>query len=91
MEEIANNIFQHGAIEGKPCNVNVRVIYRNQLTIRINDDCRKFDSRERINLYTPTNPESNIGLRLVAKMTSDIDYYNNAGINTLIMKIRSES
>lgn len=91
VEEIAKNVFQHGAIGEKPCNVNVRVTCRNQLIIRIQDDCRKFDPRKRMDLYTPAKPESNIGLRLVAKMTSDIDYYNNAGINTLIMKLRPKS
>lgn len=91
VEEIAKNVYQHGAVGKRSCNVNVRVTCRDQLIIRIQDDCRQFDPRARMNLYTPAKPESNIGLRLVAKMTSDIDYYNNAGINTMIMKIRPES
>ena len=91
VEEIAKNVYQHGAVGKRSCNVNVRVTCRDQLIIRIQDDCRQFDPRARMNLYTPAKPESNIGLRLVAKMTTDIDYYNNAGINTMIMKIRPES
>jgi hypothetical protein len=31
-------------------------------------------------------PEKAIGLRMVAKLSSNIDYYNNAGINALILK-----
>lgn len=30
---------------------------------------------------------NNIGIRLVAGISTIIDYYNNAGINTLILKV----
>ena len=40
-----------------------------------------------MNQFNPDSPEKNIGLRMVAKLASYVDYYNNAGINTLIMKI----
>jgi hypothetical protein len=58
-----------------------------KLTIRVSDDCRKFDPREYLNLFDEETPEKAIGLRMVARLASNIDYYNNAGINTLIIKI----
>ena len=87
VEELLRNVFQHSAIGTSRCNVNARVVCKGELTIRIQDDCRKFDPRERMNMYNPDSPEKNIGLRMVAKLASGIDYYNNAGINTLIIKI----
>lgn len=87
VEEITGNIFEYGVSGEKKNQVDVRIVCRNDLTIRIQDDCWKFDPRERMNLFIPDSPEKNIGLRMVAKLASYVDYYNNAGINTLIMKI----
>ena len=87
VEEMAGNVLQHGADGKKRYNVNVRVVCKEVLTIRIQDDCRKFDPRKRIEMYNPETPEKNIGLRMVARLAAQIDYYNNAGINTLIIKI----
>jgi anti-sigma regulatory factor (Ser/Thr protein kinase) len=81
------NILQHGENDGKSHHVSVRLVCKDKLTIRIQDDCRKFDPRERMDMYDSKTPEKNIGLRLVSKAASSVDYYNNAGINTLILKI----
>ena len=86
-EEITRNILQHGHFHETKSHVSVRVICKDELTIRIQDDCQKFDPRQRMEMYNPETPEANIGLRMVAKLASSVDYYNNAGINTLIMKI----
>ena len=87
VEEMTSNIFEHGASDGKQYQADVRIVCRNGLTIRIQDDCRKFDPRERMKMFNPETPEKNIGLRMVAKLASYVDYYNIAGINSLIMKI----
>ena len=87
VEEIACNALEYGGTHGKHNYVNVRVVCKQELTIRIRDDCRKFDPRERMNMHHPKSPEENIGLRMVAGISTSIDYYNNAGINTLIMKV----
>ena len=87
VEELVKNVLQHGVTGKERCNVNVRVVCKKALTIRLQDDCRKFDPRERMQMYTPETPEKNIGLRMVAGLATQIDYYNNAGINTLIIKI----
>ena len=87
VEEIAGNVLEHGDYKAKRNHVNVRVVCKEEMTIRVQDNCRKFDPRERMDMYHPERPEKNIGLRMVAKMAKQIDYYNNAGINTLIMKI----
>ncbi len=87
VEELARNIIQHGGYRKKRNNVDVRVISKETLTIRVQDDCVKFDPCERMKMLEPDQPEKNIGLRLVAKLATEMDYYNNAGINTLIIRL----
>ena len=88
VEELTRNIIQHGSYQKNRNNVDVRVVSKDTLTICFQDDCVKFDPCERMKmLETPDQPEENIGLRIVSKLATDMDYYNNAGINTLIIKL----
>ena len=87
VEEMAKNIVQHGSLPGKNSYVDVRVVVQEELTIRIRDNCPEFDPRKRMEMFHPESPEQNIGIRLTAGLARQIDYYNNAGINTLLMKI----
>ena len=93
VEEIASNILKYGfqnteGISGSGRNAyytDVRVVSgEDALTVRFRDNCREFDPRERIKLHDPETKESHIGIRMVAKIAKQIDYYNNAGINTTI-------
>ena len=59
----------------------------NKDSVRIHDDCRKFDPREHMKLFDDSSPEKAIGLRMVTRLANSIDYYNNAGINTLMIKL----
>ncbi len=87
VEEMTRNILQHGFTPGKNYSADVRVVVKDGLTIRIQDNCREFDPRKRMDMMNPTEPEKNIGIRLVANLAKNIDYYNTAGINTLILKV----
>ena len=86
IEEMAGNVLEHG-FRRAGCRADVRLVSKNsELTIRVRDNCREFDPRKRIDLFDPEHPEKNVGIRIVAKTARNIDYYNSAGINTLIMK-----
>lgn len=86
VEEMAVNVLEHGFRE-YGCYADIRVVSKDgELTVRVRDNCREFDPRKRMDLYDPAHPEKNIGIRIVSKAARKIDYYNNAGINTLIMK-----
>ena len=87
IEEMAKNILQHGSKPGKHVYIDVRVVVRDELTIRIRDNCPEFDPRKRMDLFHPESPEKNIGIRLTARLASKIDYYSDAEVNTLIMQI----
>ena len=86
VEEMARNIFQHGHREKDIC-VEIRTVARDGLTIRIRDNCIAFDPRKRLEQHHPEEPGKNIGIRLTASIAKQIDYYNNAGVNTLIIKM----
>ena len=58
-----------------------------ELTIRIRDNCPEFDPRKRVEVFDPKSPEKNIGIRLTVGLGRQVDYYNNAGINTLLIKM----
>lgn len=89
IEEMAGNIFAHGfKKDNKEHYVDVRcVFYDNNLTIRIRDDCKAFDPKERINQFNPNEPEKNVGIRLISKLSNEMTYHNDAGINTLLIKL----
>ena len=95
VEEIASNILKYGFQNtegispkgGGAYYTDVRIVAGEEaLTVRFRDNCREFDLRERLKLYAPETRESHIGIRMVAKIAKQIDYYNNAGVNTTIAK-----
>ena len=48
--------------------IDIRVVCKDSHTVRIHDDCRKFDPREHMRLFDKNSPEKAIGLRMVAKL-----------------------
>lgn len=87
IEEMAGNVISHGFATKKKCYADIRIVSKSEeLTVRIRDNCREFDPRKRAETYDADHPEKNIGIRLSVKAARQIDYYNNAGVNTLIMK-----
>lgn len=87
VEEMTANVLMHGFEGSNDYYADIRIVLRNgDLTVRIRDNCLEFDPRKRIDLFDPTHPENNIGIHIVSKIARQIDYYNNAGINTVIMK-----
>jgi Na+-driven multidrug efflux pump/anti-sigma regulatory factor (Ser/Thr protein kinase) len=87
VEEMATNVLRHGFMKHKPCYADIRIVSKDgELTVRLRDNCHEFDPRKRIEMLDVNHPEQNIGTRIVAGTAKQIDYYNNAGINTLIMK-----
>ena len=89
MEEMAGNVVSHGfQIDNKKHSVDIRVVYKNSgLLLRIRDDCRPFDPGERKKLTEPSDPVSNIGIRLVFQMAEDVEYQFILGLNVLTIRI----
>ena len=90
MEEMAGNIVTHGFTKDKKKHqTDIRVTYKkDELILRIKDDCKPFDPTERKTLMDPDDPCKNIGVRMVYEIADDIDYQHMLGLNVLTMKIR---
>lgn len=87
VEEMAGNVVTHGFSDGKKHSVDLRVVAKEGLTIRLRDDCREFDPKKRMEQFTPKEAEKNIGIRMIAGLSKEMIYQNNVGINTLLVKI----
>ena len=69
-------------------NANIRIIVKDELVIRIQDDCPEFNPKKRLDQFSPEpDPTKNIGIRLVSRIAKEMEYQNNAGINTVIIKL----
>ena len=88
MEEMAANVVEYGFSDGKKHSADVRVVYKDdQLILRISDDCRAFDPKDKIALLDDNDITKNIGLRMVQRLAEDVSYSNMLGLNVLTMTI----
>ncbi len=89
MEEMAGNVVSHGFTKDKKKHsVDIRVVYKKSgVVLRITDDCKPFDPGERRKLTDPSDPASNIGIRLVFKIAESVEYQSVLGLNVLSIRI----
>ena len=89
VEETAGNVVDHGFKKDKKshsCEVRV-MIEDDDVILRIRDDCRYFNMKERYELLKSKDVSSNIGIKLVYGIAKDINYVNILNTNTLIIRI----
>lgn len=94
IEEMAGNILQHAFKKGN--HVDIRIVNEEKeksLTIKISDDCPEFNPEKRMKQFQNTPEElcKNVGIRLIAKLSEEMIYQNNIGINTLMIKIKDKN
>jgi Na+-driven multidrug efflux pump len=89
LEEMAGNIVLHGFNkDNKKHAVDMRVVYEeDQLTIRLSDNCRAFNPKERAEIFNPDDITKNIGVRMVARIAKSMQYQHMLGLNVLTMVI----
>ena len=89
MEEMAGNVVSHGFHrDQRSHSVDIRVVFKSSgLQLRIRDDCIPFDPHERIKRTDPSDPSSNIGIRLVFQIAEDVEYQSILGLNVLTIRI----
>ncbi len=88
LEEMAANIVKHGFSDGRSHTVDVRVVSKaDGLLLRIKDDCRAFNPKEKLELIDPQDVTHNIGLRMAQRLARDISYSNILGLNVLTMTL----
>ncbi len=88
VEELSNNIIQFGFADGKKHSIDVRVMKRDDgWTLRMRDDCNKFDPTEWIKLHDTEDPTKNIGIRMVCGMAKDVKYLSTLDLNNINITI----
>lgn len=91
MEELATNVIEHGFTKDEKkhyCDIRV-MIDKDAVTLRIRDNCRYFNIRERYDSLTENDAESGLGIRLVYAMAKDVTYINILKTNTLIIRMEN--
>ena len=51
------------------------------------DDCVFFDPLKRLQLYSPDDPLHHVGLRMIIKTASSVQYTSILKLNNLVVKI----
>ncbi len=89
MEEMAGNIVSHGFLkDNKDHSIDIRIVHKgNDVIMRIKDDCVPFDPATRKQLSDPDDITKNIGIRMIYKLATDIEYKNMLGLNVLTARI----
>ena len=88
IEEMAGNIVEHGFTDNKKHSIDVRVVHTgDELILRIKDDCKRFNPKERADMLNPDDSVHNIGLRLISRIANDMMYQNTFGLNILTIRV----
>lgn len=89
VEELGNNIFEHGIKNKKHHIFEMRIVYDEQnhsWIIRTRDDCSEFNPMKYLEMHDSDDKTSNLGLRLVLNLAKHAEYYNTMGLNNLVVK-----
>lgn len=94
-EELAANIIANGFPNNTSLDpmIDLRVVIAdNDLVIRMRDNCPRFDVTAQIAEANAEggDPVSNIGIRIVSKIASEITYLHTFDTNSLIMHFSAE-
>lgn len=93
MEEMAGNVVDHGfSKDRKSHTIDIRVVHKDERVIlRIKDDCVPFDPHQRQEMTESEDPVRNIGIRLVFKAATEVQYQNILGLNVLTVRFVDEA
>ena len=90
VEELAGNVVKHGFQNQKSGIVWVLATIQNKtLTLRIRDNCIRFDPKEYLRLSVQDYPSEHIGIRLVAGLAESVEYQNMFGMNMLTIEVKT--
>lgn len=84
VEELCNNVIEHGFSDGKSHSIDVRVMMIDgEWILRYRDNCSLFDPTEWLKMHDDHDPSKNIGIRMVCGMARDIRYLSTMELNNL--------
>ena len=88
-EELAGVFAEHGFSDGRPHNISIRLVAKNEaLIIRIRDDCRPFNVTEHYRIIRGIRDrEKEIGLTILMNLAEEVKYTATFGANNLIVRL----
>lgn len=90
LEEMAGNIVDHGFTkDNKEHSIDVRVSLKDDdVILRTKDNCVPFDPAQRLKMASDKDdPARNFGIKMVFKISKDVQYRNILGLNVLTIRI----
>ena len=88
LEEMSIIIIDAGFDDGKPHSIDIKLFVKDgQITVRLRDDCKGFDTTQRDAIMHPEDNLSNIGIRILNSVAKDMHYYSMLDMNYLTMHI----
>lgn len=86
VEEMVNNIFEHGFERNKNPSVDVRIVkQQDDFIIRIRDNGIPFNPKEYYELVHDEDVTAHIGIRMVFREAKSVTYTNTMNTNNLII------
>jgi Na+-driven multidrug efflux pump len=87
-EELSAVLKDHSFADGKPHNINARLVAKDgDLIVRVRDDCKPFNLTEYYELIRDEqDKEKEISLSIIMKMAKDVKYTAAFGANNLIIR-----
>ena len=89
IEEMANNIVDHGFTSPGEHSIEVKVMKKTDSTVlRIRDNCADFDPVHYLELHeNDDDPAAHIGIRMVMKLVKQANYVYSLGFNNLTLTL----
>ena len=88
VEELSKNIIEYGFTDKRSHSIDIRLIKLNDgWTLRVRDNCKKFDPTEWIKLHDESDPTKNLGIRMVCGMAKKVKYLSTMDLNNLTITI----
>ena len=88
VEELSKNIVKFGFTDKKKHSIDIRVIKLDDgWTLRVRDNCKRFDPTEWIKLHDSEDKTQNMGIRMVCGMAKDVKYLSTMDLNNITITI----
>lgn len=89
IEEMAGNIVQHSFKPGEKRWFDLLVYVKPEaILLRMRDNGRPFDPLARLREQAESDPEKNLGLKVINGITDSFEYRNGIGLNICVMTLR---
>lgn len=86
IEEMAGNVVRHGFRPGEHRFFDIRILVKGpQLILRVRDNGRRFNPVAWLALQDPGDACANIGIRMISRLATSVDYRYRVGLNNLII------